>query len=118
MAADEIWDGWTAALVCHVPQIKRGLTAKEHAEEVRQRTRGGTAISAVAWMGFEPLDKLLDGLCWNAWPHGNAEIELGNLRDRGKIGDRIISELVVDVLKHGHGRDWREEEYAAVGGRF
>src|SRR5262245_44154723 len=73
MATDEIWNGWTATLVGDVPQIKRSLSTKEHAEEVWQRPRSGTAVCALAWIGFKPIHKLPNRFGRNGWPYGNAE---------------------------------------------
>jgi hypothetical protein len=98
VSGDKIGERRCRSLVGNVPQLDARGASDQEIKEMRQRPRTGRAECGARRIGLHPRDQFLQRRGRRFWPDRQRHIEGCDLRHRGKVSDRIVFQVLVDML--------------------
>jgi hypothetical protein len=98
-----------------VRDIDADQVIEQHAAEMGRRAGAGGAVLHLALVGFGVRDELLEIVDRQVLARDEHNRNLGDERDRGEIGGRVVERLLVDGLALRVGADGAEHGAVAVG---
>ena len=115
MARDHVAQRGAAAAIRNVPDVGAGHALEQFHIDVMRRAHAARRIAELARLGLGELDELGHRVRRQRRVDDQHERHRGDERDRRKINERIVRQLLVDARVEGQRRARRRQQRVTVG---